>query len=171
MRGSGAAGEARLLDTFYTVLKDAMKFQLPLIAAFAAMLSLSACGGGGSAGSSSGTLSVIGTQPTALSKTDTLLGTGALAATGTTATVNYTGYMYDGTVAGNKGAVFDSGSFSFVVGGGSVIAGFDQGVTGMKVGGKRTVVIPSSLGYGATGSGKIPPNAGLIFDLELTGVK
>ena len=170
MRDGATAGEARLLDTFYTVLKDAMKFQLPLIAAFSAILFLSACGGG-SAGSGSATLSVIGTQPTALSKTDTVLGTGALAAAGTTATVNYTGYMFDGTVAGNKGAVFDSGSYSYVVGGSGVIAGFDQGVTGMKVGGKRTVVIPSSLGYGATGSGKIPPNAGLIFDLELTGVK
>lgn len=148
-----------------------MTFKLPLIAAFTAILSLSACGGGGSAGNTSGTLSVIGTQPTTLSKSDTVLGTGTLAAAGTTATVTYTGYMYNGNIAGNKGEVFDSGSFSFVVGGGTVISGFDQGVTGMKVGGKRTVVIPASLGYGATGSGKIPANAGLVFDIEVTAVK
>lgn len=148
-----------------------MKFQLPLIAAFTAILSLSACGGGGSSAGSSATLSVIGTQPTTLAVTDTLLGTGAIATAGTTATVSYTGYMYNGNITGNKGTVFDSGSFSYVVGSGSVIAGFDQGVAGMRVGGTRTVVIPSALGYGAAGSGNIPANAGLIFDIQLTAVK
>ena len=140
---------------------------LSLIAALAASACLSACGGG----STDAAAVAVGPQPTAFAKTDTVLGTGAEAVAAKTATVNYTGYLYLDTATDKKGSKFDSGTFSFVLGNGSVVQGFDQGVTGMKVGGKRTVVIPSSLGYGATGSGKIPPNAGLIFDLELTGVK
>jgi FKBP-type peptidyl-prolyl cis-trans isomerase FkpA len=144
-----------------------MKLKFPLVAAFAAILSLSACGGGG--GDSSNNVAVA--NPAALTKTDTVVGTGAEAATTKTATVNYTGWLYSDTAADHKGNKFDSGTFSFVVGAGTVIKGFDQGVQGMKVGGKRTVLIPSSLGYGASGSGSIPPNAGLVFDIELTAVK
>ncbi len=144
-----------------------MKLKLPLVAAFVAILSLSACGGGG--GDSSNNVAVA--NPAALTKTDTTVGTGAEAVTGKTVTVTYTGWLYSTTATGNKGNKFDSGTFSFTVGSGQVIKGFDQGVTGMKVGGKRTVLIPSSLGYGASGSGSIPPNAGLVFDIELTAVK
>jgi FKBP-type peptidyl-prolyl cis-trans isomerase FkpA len=145
-----------------------MKLKLPLIAAFVAVLGLTACGGGGGSGSDSG---IKVESPATLVKTDTVVGTGADAVAGVTASVKYTGYLYTTSVASFKGAQFDSGSFDFKVGAGSVIPGFDQGVTGMKVGGKRTVLIPSSLGYGASGQGSIPPNAGLVFDIELTAVK
>jgi FKBP-type peptidyl-prolyl cis-trans isomerase FkpA len=144
-----------------------MKLKFPLIAAFVAVLSLSACGGGGSDSSSN----VVVANPAAFTKTDTVVGTGAEASSGKTATVTYTGYLYSTTATGNKGTKFDGGSFSFQVGSNTTIKGFDQGVEGMKVGGKRTVLIPSSLGYGASGSGSIPPNAGLVFDIELTAVK
>lgn len=144
-----------------------MKLKFPLIAAFVAVLSLTACGGGGDAGGSSAVVA----NPDALTKTDTVVGTGAEAVATKTATVTYTGWLYSATAADHKSTKFDSGSFSFVVGAGTVIKGFDQGVTGMKVGGKRTVLIPSSLGYGTAGQGAIPPNAGLVFDIELTAVK
>jgi FKBP-type peptidyl-prolyl cis-trans isomerase FkpA len=145
-----------------------MKFKLPLIAAFVAMLGLTACGGG----SNATTTATTSDQPTTLTKTDTVLGTGADAVAGKTATVSYTGYLYSSTAAGNKGTKFDSGSFSFVLASGAVIPGFDQGVTGMKVGGQRTVIIPSSLGYGAAGSGTaIPANSALVFDIGLTAIQ
>ncbi|QJD99939.1 FKBP-type peptidyl-prolyl cis-trans isomerase [Massilia forsythiae] len=142
-------------------------FAAVLVAASITALGLSACGGG----SSSGSTSVVVANPAAFSATDTTVGTGAEATAGKTATVTYTGWLYSTTATNNKGTQFDSGSFSYVVGGSSVIPGFDRGVTGMKVGGKRTVLIPSSLGYGTGGSGAIPANAGLVFDIELTAVK
>lgn len=143
-----------------------MKLKLPLVAAFVAVLSLSACGGGG--GDSGG---VVVASPAQLTKTDTVVGTGADAVAGKTATVTYSGWLYSETAADHKGNKFDAGSFSFLLGSTQVIKGFDQGVQGMKVGGKRTVLIPASLGYGASGSGSIPPNAGLVFDVELTAIK
>jgi FKBP-type peptidyl-prolyl cis-trans isomerase FkpA len=137
-----------------------------MVAAFVAVLSLAGCGGG----SSSGTTAVA--NPAQFTATDVVVGTGATASTGKTATVTYTGWLYSATAADHKGTQFDSGSFSFVVGQGQVIQGFDQGVTGMLVGGKRTLLIPSSMGYGAAGAGTaIPPNAGLVFDITLTAVQ
>ena len=88
--------------------------------------------------------------------------------------VHYTGWLYD---AGETGRKFDSSKdrgdpFEFTLGAGMVIRGWDQGVAGMKVGGTRTLIIPSELGYGARGAGgAIPPNATLLFDVELLGVK
>jgi FKBP-type peptidyl-prolyl cis-trans isomerase len=142
-----------------------------LLLALSASLGLAACGGG-----SSGTPATSDPNGwnavTALKTTDTTVGTGAVAETGKTATVTYTGYLYDVRVADTRGTKFDSGSFSFKLGTNAVIAGFETGVTGMKVGGKRTVTIPAALGYGATGAGNgvIPPNAALVFDIELTAV-
>src|SRR5262245_50746532 len=106
------------------------------------------------------------------STTDLSVGAGAAAAAGNTATVSYTGWVYSTTAADNKGTRFDSGSFAFRLGTGGVIAGFDQGVTGMRVGGTRRIVIPPTLGYGnnpPAGSG-IPANATLIFEVTLLGV-
>ena len=145
-----------------------MKFKFPLIAAFVAVLSLTACGGG-DGGSSKPAVE----SPAQLTKTDTVVGTGAEAVAGKTATVTYTGWLYSTTATGNKGTKFDSGSFPFKLGTTplAVIAGFDQGVTGMKVGGKRTILIPFSLGYGAAGYGSVPGNSGLVFDVELTKVE
>ena len=99
-------------------------------------------------------------------------GTGPTAK-GKTATVHYTGWLYTN---GQKGTKFDSSvggePFSFPVGAGRVIKGWDEGVAGMKVGGKRTLIIPPALGYGAAGAGGvIPPNATLMFDVELLAVK
>jgi peptidylprolyl isomerase len=106
--------------------------------------------------------------------TDTKPGTGAEAKPGQTASVHYTGWLDSG---GAKGAKFDSSldrgePFEFKLGAGQVIRGWDDGVAGMKVGGKRTLIIPPELGYGANGAGGvIPPNATLIFEVELLGVK
>ncbi|MBI4291212.1 MAG: FKBP-type peptidyl-prolyl cis-trans isomerase [Betaproteobacteria bacterium] len=111
-----------------------------------------------------------------LVKTDTVVGTGKEAVTGTTVQVNYTGWLHDPKAADMRGAKFDSsigrGPFSFRLGAGRVIKGWDQGVAGMKVGGKRTLVIPSELAYGQRGAGGvIPPGATLVFDVELLDVK
>jgi FKBP-type peptidyl-prolyl cis-trans isomerase len=115
-------------------------------------------------------------QPTALATTDVVVGTGALASTGKSVTVNYTGWLYDPTVGTRRGTQFDTstgrGPFTFTVGGGGVISGWDQGVNGMRVGGKRILIIPSNLGYGASGAGaSIPPNAGLVFEVEVVSVQ
>ena len=107
---------------------------------------------------------------------DTKIGTGAEAVAGNTVTVHYTGWLFDAAAPDNKGQKFDSSRdrgdpFQFPLGAGRVIAGWDQGVAGMKAGGQRTLVIPPELGYGARGAGGvIPPNATLVFDVELLGV-
>ncbi len=106
---------------------------------------------------------------------DTKVGTGAAPKTGQTCVMHYTGWLYEN---GAKGKKFDSSvdrgqPFEFPIGTGRVIKGWDEGVASMKVGGKRTLIIPAALGYGARGAGGglIPPNATLIFDVELLGVK
>ena len=146
-----------------------MKLKSPLAAMLLAAtvaLTLTACGGGDSGNS------VVVANPEAFTKTDTTVGTGAEAVSGKTVTVTYTGWLYSATATNNKGTQFDAGTLSFTIGANQVISGFDQGVLGMKVGGKRTVLIPSSMGYGSTGSGSaIPPNAGLVFDVALTAVQ
>ena len=131
---------------------------------------VSACGGGGD----------TPTTPTPpslgipFSTTDLVVGTGAEALNGRRVTVNYTGWLYVTTTADNKGTQFDTGTGFVrpVLGGGGVILGFDRGIIGMRVGGRRRVVIPPELGYGTTGSGTaIPGNATLIFELDLTSVQ
>ena len=109
--------------------------------------------------------------------TDVKEGTGAEAVNGKTVVVHYTGWLYDEAAPDHKGKKFDSSRdrgdpFDFPLGAGHVIKGWDQGVAGMKVGGQRTLVIPPEMGYGARGAGGvIPPNATLLFDVELLGVK
>ena len=112
----------------------------------------------------------------ALVKTDTVVGKGKEAVAGKTVSVHYTGWLHDAKAPKQHGQQFDSsvgrGPFSFPLGGGRVIQGWDQGVAGMKVGGKRTLVIPPELGYGKRGAGGvIPPDATLVFDVELLDVK
>ena len=113
---------------------------------------------------------------TSLQITDNKVGNGAEAKSGRQVTVHYTGWLYDAKAADKHGKKFDSSKdhgepFSFKLGGGQVIRGWDQGVAGMKVGGTRTLVIPSELGYGKRGAvGAIPPNATLLFDVELLEV-
>ena len=108
----------------------------------------------------------------AYSQTDLTVGTGAVAVAGSTAAVQYTLWLYSDTATDHKGTQIDAGQFSYVVGGPNIIKGFDMGVTGMKVGGIRRVVVPPSLAYGATGSvdGTIKPNAALVFEIALAGV-
>jgi peptidylprolyl isomerase len=113
--------------------------------------------------------------PSGLQYQDTVVGTGANPRTGQTCVMHYTGWLWENSAKGKK---FDSSvdrgkPFEFPLGQGRVIKGWDEGVAGMKVGGKRTLLIPPELGYGArgTGGGLIPPNATLLFDVELLGVK
>ena len=116
----------------------------------------------------------VTTTSTGLGMIDTKVGTGPSPKPGQTVVVHYTGWLYEG---GKRGKKFDSSvdrgqPFEFPLGKGQVIPGWDEGVATMKVGGKRTLIIPPSLGYGSSGAGGvIPPNATLIFDIELLGVK
>jgi len=146
------------------------------IPAISGMLALAlVVGACGSEETTTGAESV--TTITTLQKSDTKAGTGAEAAAGKTVAVHYTGWLYDANAADHHGSKFDSSRdrnepFSFRLGAGQVIQGWDQGVAGMKVGGQRTLVIPPSLGYGARGAaGVIPPNATLVFDVELLDVR
>jgi FKBP-type peptidyl-prolyl cis-trans isomerase FkpA len=117
------------------------------------------------------------TASTELQKIDTLPGTGREAEPGFHISVHYTGWLYDEKADGHKGQKFDSSldrkqPFDFDLGAGQVIQGWDEGFAGMKVGGKRTLVIPPEMGYGARGAGGvIPPNATLLFEVELLDVK
>jgi FKBP-type peptidyl-prolyl cis-trans isomerase FkpA len=121
--------------------------------------------------------SKLDAMPKDLQKIDTKQGTGAEAVSGKPVIVHYTGWLYDDSKPGKKGAKFDSSRdrqvpFGFFLGAGKVIKGWDDGVAGMKVGGQRTLIIPPAMGYGASGAGGvIPPNATLIFDVELIEVK
>lgn len=110
-----------------------------------------------------------------LTMTDTVVGKGKAAVAGNTVTVNYTGWLYSPKSPKQRGLQFDSSvgaaPFTFTLGAGQVIKGWDQGLAGMKVGGKRTIILSPEFGYGSRGAGPIPPNANLIFDVELLGVK
>lgn len=114
---------------------------------------------------------------TELIKIDKNTGSGREAENGLDVTVHYTGWLYDADQPEHKGRKFDSSvdrrdPFTFNLGSGQVIQGWDQGVAGMKVGGARTLIIPPELGYGARGAGSvIPPNATLVFDVELINVR
>jgi FKBP-type peptidyl-prolyl cis-trans isomerase FkpA len=146
--------------------------QLRLRRNFCAMLSLlvlEACTGKPSTTPSSAvnSLQILELQP----------GAGAAIAAGQNAVVQYTGWLYEAGAPDNKGKQFDSSRnsgqpFRFVVGGGQVIRGWDQGVAGMKVGGRRRLVIPADLAYGDSGAGGvIPPGATLVFDVDLVAVE
>ncbi len=109
------------------------------------------------------------------SQTDLTVGTGGDAVTGRTLTVNYTGWFYGESRPDKKGPVFDSNAggdpFSFLLGAGDVIEGWDRGLQGMRVGGVRRLVVPPTLAYGAVRNGPIPPNATLVFEVELLDVQ
>jgi FKBP-type peptidyl-prolyl cis-trans isomerase FkpA len=114
---------------------------------------------------------------TKLQMIDTVTGSGAEARPGRVVSVHYTGWLYDASKADQRGPKFDSSKdrndpFVFPLGGGQVIRGWDEGFAGMKVGGKRVLTIPPDMAYGAGGAGGvIPPNATLVFEVELLGVK
>ena len=150
-------------------MKIASPVKLVLFAAILAFAGLS---------SSTGALAQSGGRPVTTSSglqiNDVKVGTGASPKTGQTCVMHYTGWLY---VDGKKAAKFDSSvdrgqPFEFPIGTGRVIKGWDEGVASMKVGGKRELIIPASLGYGARGAGGvIPPNATLIFEVELLDIK
>lgn len=114
-------------------------------------------------------LSAMTKTATGLYYRDLTAGTGTTAAAGKTAKVHYQGFLPNGTKFDQNLA--PSTPFSFLLGSGQVIPGFDQGVTGMKTGGVRQLIIPPSLGYGSRGSGSIPPNSILVFTIELVTVQ
>lgn len=103
--------------------------------------------------------------------TDLRVGLGTLASSGRLVTVNYSLWLYTTSTANNKGTFIESGPFEYVLGAGGVITGWEQGIPGMRVGGLRKLVIPPSLAYGAAGSGPIPGNATLLFEIELVNVQ
>ena len=155
--------------------------QLNIFLACAFAISLSACKAESTATPTQDkpamTSSTTATNITELQKNDTVVGTGREAEPGFNVTVHYTGWLFDAKAADKKGAKFDSSvdrkePFKFDLGAGQVIQGWDEGFAGMKIGGKRTLTIPPEMGYGARGAGgAIPPNATLIFDVELLDVK
>lgn len=143
-----------------------------LLSVFPLFVLLVACGGGGDSNPTSPT-PTIPPQPFAI--TELRVGTGADAVAGKTVSVHYALWLFSTTGTDNKGQLLDTSvgrtPYSFVLGANQVIAGFDQGVTGMKVGGVRRLVIPPALGYGASGNQGVPPNANLVFEVELLDVQ
>jgi FKBP-type peptidyl-prolyl cis-trans isomerase len=145
------------------------------IALLAAILVLAACTSNSVSQPSEG--DSMNTAASSLVSTDIQVGGGAEVGRGQTAVVHYTGWLYAEGAPENKGKKFDSSRdhgepFAFTVGGGQVIKGWDLGVAGMKIGGKRRLVIPADLGYGARGAGGvIPGGATLVFDVELVSIQ
>ena len=134
----------------------------PRVLVFAALITAVAC--------TSTTTSPTSSAP--FSSTDLVVGTGTTANSGNRVTVSYSGWLYDSMQASGKGAQFDSQpSYTFTLGTGAVIKGWDQGVVGMKVGGQRRLIIPPELAYGnVSPSSKVPANATLVFEITLLSV-
>jgi FKBP-type peptidyl-prolyl cis-trans isomerase FkpA len=109
----------------------------------------------------------------AFSTTDLTVGTGTVAANGSSANVTYAVWLYSDTAQDHKGTQLQGGTFAFVLGANQVIKGFDQAVAGMAVGGTRRAIVPPALAYGSTGSsdGSIPPNAAMVFEIQLNAVQ
>ena len=150
-----------------------MKSVFQLIATLACAVALTACGA--AANTEKPVVLDPNTQVKELTITDTVVGTGATAAAGDTLLVTYTGWLYDASKPGHKGAQFDASQagagFTFTLGIGQVILGWDRGLVGMKEGGARTLAIPYDLGYGKAGSPpKIPGYSGLLFEVKLVAV-
>lgn len=155
-------------------MKKTLQRFVTSIFVFGLAASMTACGGGSTAPAAqdtSGSAAVVALKIIEVGP----VGTGAMAVKNNQVTVHYTGWLYDVKASDLRGIKFDSSigkaPFAFTIGVSNVIKGFDQGVEGMRVGGKRTLIIPSSLGYGASGSGSIPANAALVFDVELISVQ
>ena len=148
---------------------------LPAVAICAMVLLAAACGSKEQPPAPAATTPVA--PPAELQKVDIVKGTGEGISQGQTALVHYTGWLYDPTAAEQKGMKFDSSRdrgepFAFRIGNREVIRGWDEGVQGMQPGGQRRLVIPPALGYGDAGAGGvIPPNATLVFDVELMAIK
>jgi len=146
---------------------------MPRLISFILLTSLVAYGCSDSSTSPSSTTPPRGE----FSQTDLVVGTGATAATGRLLTVNYTGWLYDPAQPEQKGQQFDSSlnpgrtPYQFTLGVSAVIQGWHRGVDGMRVGGRRRLVIPPELGYGSMGNPPVPPNGSMVFDIELLAVQ
>ena len=147
------------------------------VAALSLAITLAACNGSSESGPSAPLASpgaAMTTTASGLQFTDSVVGSGASPQAGQTCVMHYTGWLYENGARGRK---FDSSldrgqPFEFAIGRRQVIGGWDEGVASMRVGGKRTLIIPPALGYGARGAGgAIPPNATLMFDVELLAIK
>jgi FKBP-type peptidyl-prolyl cis-trans isomerase FkpA len=147
--------------------------RLPIVRVFRAALTAACVVAAAACNNSDSTATA--TAPTSSSpyvQTDIVVGTGATANSGNRVTVAYTGWLYDTSKPDNKGTQFDTNaSFLFTLGNGSVIKGWDQGVVGMKIGGQRRLIIPPELAYGTNGTGPIPGNATLLFEIKLLNVQ
>ena len=137
---------------------------------------LMGCGEGSRTPAATGIESEPAQSITELRKTDLRVGTGPSISQGQRAVVHYTGWLFEPTAPDQRGKQFDSSRdrgqpFRFEIGEGRVIKGWEQGVVGMQVGGERRLIIPPTLGYGARGGGPIPPNATLMFDIELLAIE
>lgn len=154
-----------------------MKVRALLALAVCTAYSLAACGSKEPQSGQSATANTVVAAPvTELQKTDIVKGTGEGISQGQVAVVHYTGWLYDPAAPAQKGKKFDSSRdsgkpFSFPLGDGRVIRGWDEGVQGMQPGGQRRLVIPAKLAYGESGAGAIPPNAALVFDVELLSIE
>lgn len=150
------------LHTLFNVCRGALALTL-------AGLLLAAC--------SPASVPVVNGSVTELQRIDLVAGSGTVAAPGDEVSVHYTGWLYDETAPGQRGTKFDSSRgrgtpLTFLLGAGRVIRGWDDGVAGMHVGGKRVLLIPAALGYGRRGAGgAIPPGASLVFEVELMDVR
>jgi FKBP-type peptidyl-prolyl cis-trans isomerase FkpA len=149
---------------------------LTTITAFS-LAAFTACGGNGDIQEEEPPAAMADSGITSLQTQDVTPGTGGEATRGRTVRVHYTGWLYDASAADKRGRKFDSSkdrneAFEFRLGGGEVIQGWDEGVAGMRVGGTRILTIPPAMGYGARGAGGvIPPNATLVFEVELLDVR
>ncbi len=143
-----------------------------ILAAVMLLAGLSSCGGQAAGPAPAATAPV-----SSLEKGDLKVGSGAPIAAGQQAVVQYTGWLYDASTSDKKGKEFDSSAnsgqpFRFVIGGGQVIKGWEEGVAGMRVGGRRRLIIPADLAYGQEGAGGvIPPGATLVFEVTLVGIE
>ncbi len=180
--GASANDQLALWEPFHLIVEKVvyMKHRLISMALILAVAATFVQAGTETAASASGASAAAAGDAAAIGKTlvmtDTVVGKGAEAGLGNQVEVHYTGWLYDPAASNGRGKQFDSSVgrdvFSFQLGAGRVIKGWDKGVMGMKVGGKRTLIIPAELGYGKRGAGGvIPPDAILVFDVELLGVK
>ncbi len=144
-------------------------FSVSLLLVLAAV---TACGGGGDDLPTSPSNPPVDVP---FSKTDIIVGTGPEAEAGQKLTVHYAGWLYSVDAPQNKGLLLDTslgrGAYQFTLGAGDVIRGWDEGIPGMQVGGVRRLVLPPELAYGPTGSGVVPPNTTLLFEIELLAIE
>jgi FKBP-type peptidyl-prolyl cis-trans isomerase FkpA len=149
--------------------------RLLILGFFVVIGAFSVACGGGDGGGSTPTAPTVPSANVPFSTTDLQVGTGREAANGGRLIVNYTGWLYSSSAPDNKGAQFDTsigrGPYPFVLGAGQVIRGWDQGIVGMRIGGVRRLVIPPELAYGAQGSGPIPGNATILFEVSLLDIQ